>query len=385
MPRLRRVGLLAGEPSGDLLGASLMDALTRRHPGVRFEGVGGPAMTARGLDSLLPMETLSVMGLTEVLAHLPALLRARRRIGRHFLDHPPDCFLGIDSPDFNLGLERRLRRHGIPTAHYVSPSVWAWRPGRIKGIARSVDLMLTLFPFEADFYQEHGVPVQCVGHPAADDYPLQPDRAAARVRLGLPTQAQVVALLPGSRRGEVGRLGAAFAGAAALLASRHPRLRLVAPMATPATRALFGEALDQAGGAAAVRLLDGDSRLAMEAADVVLTASGTATLEAMLLKRPMVVAYAVSPATAWLVRRLRLLRVGRFALPNLLAGELVVPEYIQEAVTAQALAGAVSDWLDEPSRRDAVARRFEALHRELRRNAGESAALALERLAGAGP
>lgn len=372
---MKRIAVVAGELSGDQLGADLLRALKSRYPGARFEGVGGPAMCREGLLSLYPLETLSVMGLAEVVRHLPRLLRVRRELIRHYRANPPDLFVGIDSPDFNLGLERALREAGIPTAHYVSPSVWAWREGRIHGIARAVDHMLTLLPFEAAFYEAHGVPVTFVGHPAADRFPLEVDVAGYRAALGLAPDARVLAVLPGSRRGEVDRLGGPFMEAAARVQRALPGLLVLVPVAHPGLRNRVAAAVEAAGLEA--RLLDSDADTAMGAADAVLTASGTATLEAMLLKRPMVVGYRVAPLTAWLVRRLRLVRINRFALPNLLAGRDVVPEFIQEGMTAEAMAGALTHLLTDRDAAASVQACFTAQHERLRLGAGARAAEAL--------
>ncbi|HET8701824.1 MAG TPA: lipid-A-disaccharide synthase [Nitrococcus sp.] len=379
---MRYIAVVAGELSGDVLGAGLIQALRRRYPDLRIEGIGGPAMIAAGLRGLYPLEALSVMGLAEVVRHLPRLIALRRRLLRRFRDDPPELFLGIDSPDFNLGLERQLRALGIRTAHYVSPSVWAWRQGRIKRIAQSVDLMLTLLPFEARYYQAHSVPVVFVGHPTADRYVLDPDSGYFRRRLGLSTKDRVLALLPGSRWSEVSRIGSVFAAAAALLAHRQADLQLLAAVATPALRRLFQLQLEAAG-LSGCRLVEGDSEAVMGAADVVLTASGTATLEAMLLQRPMVVAYRVAPLTAAVVSALRLIKTRHFALPNLLAGEALVPEYIQGGATPQKLAQAVEELLADPAQAGYLRQRFRQLHRMLRCNADERAADALEQLVSA--
>lgn len=376
---MQRIAMVAGELSGDVLGAGLIQALKRRHTGLRVEGIGGPAMLTAGLRSLYPLEGLSVMGLVEVLRHLPRLIALRRRLVRHFSNNPPELFIGIDAPDFNLGLERQLRMLGVPTAHYVSPSVWAWRGGRIKRIAQSVDLMLTLLPFEARYYQAHGVPVVFVGHPAADRYALAPDSGRFRDQLGLPAEGSIVALLPGSRQAEVSRIGPVFAAAAAVLARDRSDLQLIAAMATMQLRRLFQRQLEAAG-LTGCRLVEGSSEAVMGAADVVLTASGTATLEAMLLQRPMVVAYRVAPFTAALLSALRLIKIRHFALPNLLAGETLVPEYIQRRATPQRLARAVEELLTDPARADYLRHRFRQLHCVLRCNADERAADALERL-----
>lgn len=372
-----RVAIVAGELSGDLLAAGLMQALKARRHDIRFEGIGGPAMLAEGFHSYYPLESLSVMGLVEVLGHLPELLRIRRGLLERFLADPPDVFIGIDSPDFNLGLERRLREAGVKTVHYVSPSVWAWRQGRVKGIRAAVDLMLTLFPFEKDFYDTQGMRAVHVGHPAADRLPLEVDSAGQRAALGLPPDAPVVAILPGSRRGEVARLGELFAQTAALVAAELPDVRFVAPMVSAELEAEFGAALAAAGVRERTTLLRGQSAAAMSAADSVLLASGTATLEAMLLKRPMVVAYRVAPSTYWIVRLLRLVKTRRFALPNLLAGEDVVPEFIQYDATPQSLAAALLAQLRDAPGRERLRQRFLAMHRQLRCDANERAAEAV--------
>lgn len=377
-------GLVAGEASGDLLGAGLIRALSAREPGARFVGVAGPAMEAAGCDAWYPAEQLSVLGLAEVLQELPRLYRFRRVLGRRFLAARPAVFVGIDSPDFNLGLERRLRRQGIATVHYVSPTVWAWRPGRVRTVARAADRVLCLFPFEPEIYARAGVDARFVGHPMADEIPRRADRGEARWELGLPPGSPVLAVLPGSRRGEARMLGPDFARAVALLARRHPGLRFVAPMATPGVRRLFERALSEHAPAVEVMLLDGGARRAMAAADVVLLASGTASLEAALIKRPMVVAYRVAPATRWLLETFRLLKVTRFALPNLIAGRDLVPEYLQDAVTPEALAAAVEGWLDDPAACTALTGDFEAMHRLLARGADAEAAQAVLELAGSG-
>ena len=371
------IAIVVGELSGDLLGAGLMTALRVRYPQLRFTGIGGPAMLAQGFQTLVPMERLAVMGLVEVLRHLPDLLALRRQLCRQFSADPPLAFVGIDAPDFNLGLERRLRARGIPTVHYVSPSVWAWRPRRVRKIGRAVDLMLTLFPFEAAFYQEHRVRVRAVGHPLADAIPLRSDPAAARQALGLPApdEAPVIALLPGSRLGEVSRLGPLLLDTAIWLYARRPDLRFVLPAATPHLHEVLAEMQADRAPGLPLTLVQGQSRAAMAAADVVALASGTATLEAMLLKRPMAVAYRVAPMTAWLARRL--VRVSHFALPNLLAGRELVPEFIQEAATVENLGPAVLRWLDEPLARDRLTAEFDALHDLLRRDANRQAADAI--------
>lgn len=368
------IGVVAGEVSGDRLGAGLMSALRRHFPTARFEGVGGDAMHAEGFHSLHAMDRLAVMGLIEPLKRLPELLRMRRQLREHFCRHRPALFVGIDAPDFNLGLELGLRRAGIRTAHYVSPSVWAWRQGRIHKIARAVDHMLVLLPFEAEFYQRHGVPVTWVGHPLADELPLAPDTAGARRQLGLPTAARVLALLPGSRRGEIELLGPLFLDTLARCRQQLPDLRCVLPAANAARRAQL-DALLAARPELEVQVLDGQSHLAMAAADAVLLASGTSALEAMLLKKPMVVAYRAGRITHAVVSRM--LRVTHVSLPNLLAGRELVPELLQDRAQVESLTPAVLGALTDDVARAGLIADFETLHRQLRRQASERAAEAL--------
>ncbi|MDN3521359.1 lipid-A-disaccharide synthase [Halomonas ramblicola] len=381
---MRRVYLVAGELSGDILGAGLMRTLKARHPGIEFRGIGGPRMLEEGIDGRFPLETLSVMGLVEVLKHLPRLVGVRRELKRDALAWQPDILIGIDAPDFNLGLERQLREAGLTTAHYVSPSVWAWRQGRVKGIARAVDAMLTFLPFEAAFYRRHHVPVAFVGHPLADELPLENDRAAARAALGLPAEGQVLALLPGSRANEIRFLGETFLAAAGRLCAARPGLSIVMPAATPARRAELEALL--AGHAALrdrVTLVDGRSREAMVASDCVLLASGTAALEAMLCHRPMLVAYRMAPATHWLAKRL--VKTEWIALPNLIARETLVPELIQDAASPAAIAGQLAALLDDDEGRAALEARFAGMHAGLQRDASRRAAEAIEALVAGEP
>jgi len=365
-----RIGIIAGEMSGDILGAGLIQALRASHPNALIEGIGGSQMLAAGFHSHYPLETLSVMGLVEVLKHYPRLKKCRDSLRDHFLQNPPDVFIGIDAPDFNLGLEYALKAAGIPTVHYVSPSVWAWRQYRLRKIARACDLMLTLFPFEAEYYQRHNIPVRFVGHPLADDTPLQTDKQAARSRLGLATDGVWVAMLPGSRRNEVQQLGLPFIETARWLLAQRSDLRFVVPLANANLGNIFRQQM--AGQDLPFFLINGQSRDAMAAADVVLMASGTATLEAMLLKRPMVVAYRVALLTYWLARFL--VHIPFFSLPNLLAGERLVPEFLQGQVTPENLGAAVLHWLDNPSEVDGLEVRFSELHQRLRLSASEQAA-----------
>jgi len=380
-----RIGIVANEPSGDLLGAAVIRELKLLVPGVRCIGVAGPHMLAAGCETLLPLERLSVMGLTEVLGHLRELLGLRRQLSDYFRQHRPDCFIGIDAPDFNLGLERRLRAAGIPTVHLVSPTVWAWRPGRVKGIRRAVDLLLCLFPFEESFLRRHGVAARYVGHPLADEIPLQVDRAAARAALGLPASGALVALLPGSRLGEMERLAGPFIETALACLAARPGLRFAVPLVSPRLRACFAAHLLRLAPELPVTLVDGRSREVIAAADCVLTASGTATLETLLLKRPMVVGYKVHPFTYHLLTQLRLVKVPYAAMANLLAGRELAPELLQDRCRADLLAPAVLGLLDDPERVAAITAEYARIHAGMRHNAARAAALAVLELIGHAP
>ena len=369
-----RIALVAGEASGDILGAGLMRALKAQHPAVEFIGVGGPLMQAEGLTSYFPMERLSVMGLVEVLGRLRELLARRKLLIKTLIEEQPDVFIGIDAPDFTLNIELKLRQAGIKTVHYVSPSVWAWRQKRVLKIREGCDLMLTLLPFEARFYEEKGVPVRFVGHTLADAIPLQADRAAARAELGLP-DGPLVALMPGSRGGEVGRLGALFFDAAERLQAQKPGIRFVLPCASPQRRAQIETLLE--GRSLPLTLLDGQSHLALAACDAVLIASGTATLEALLYKRPMVVAYRLAPLTFWILKRM--VKSPYISLPNLLAQRLLVPELLQDDATPEALAQTLLPLIDGGEEQT---RGFDDIHRTLRRDASNQAADAVLTLIG---
>lgn len=379
--RALRIAMVAGEPSGDQLGAALIEAIRARAPGARFEGIAGPLMRAAGCEAWYAADELAVMGLVEVLPHLPRLLAIRSGLVRRLKADPPDVYVGVDYKEFNLGVGRRLKAAGIRTVQYVSPQAWAWREGRVRGIAAACDAMLCLLPFEPAFYARHGVEARFVGHPLADQVPMDPGRDAARAHLGLAPDARVVALLPGSRGGEVSRLGPAFAGAAALLARADPRLVFLAPMAAPRLAQPFADAC-AAAGVPAVRMLEGQARQALLAADAALVASGTASLEALLCRCPMVVAYRLGAFTAFLLRALRLVRLPYFSLPNLLAGEVLVPEFFQEAVQPAALAAALSAQLDDPQRRGMLLARFAAIHASLRCGGADRAAAAVLEVAG---
>ena len=375
--RVLSVAVVAGEMSGDLLGARLMRAIRATDPEARFSGIGGPEMQSLGFDSFLPMERLSVMGLFEAAGRFIELLPERRRLARRLEAAAPDVFVGIDAPDFNLSLERRLRAAGIPTVHYVSPSMWAWRAYRAAKVRKAVDRILTLFPFEAEFCRRNGISACFVGHPLAEELGHE-DRSAARRRLGLSGDGPIVALLPGSRAREVRDIGGPLLETAAWLHRRRPDLRFAAPMANPA---LYAEFRRMAGsGGPPVALFDGESRAVMSAADVVVLASGTASLEAMLLRRPMAVAWR-GLAPTWFILRRWLGRNIRFiALPNLLAGRRIVPEFLQDDARPQRIGPAVLRLLERGLPAE-TAFEFDRIHRELR-SGRETAAAAVLALAG---
>lgn len=372
-----KIALVAGEASGDILGASLIDALARRHPGAEFVGVAGPSMIAAGCRAWWPSETLAVMGLAEVVRHLPRLLKLRRSLLRRLQEESVDLLIGIDAPDFNLGLEVRARRAGIPTVHYVSPSIWAWREGRVKLIERACDHVLCLLPFEPDLYERHGVAASFVGHPTADAIAFETPRQPAREALDLTAAESVVALLPGSRSGEVSRLGPAFIDAAIHLAELDPSRVFAVPLVAGSASRIFERMLAERSISADIRVYDGQSRTVMAAADAVICASGTAALEAALIKRPTVVAYAVAPLTAWTVRKLNLIRLEYYSLPNLLASKPIFPEFIQDQVNGARMAAALTQLM----RPDARAGWYDAcveLHQTLARDASERAADAVD-------
>jgi lipid-A-disaccharide synthase len=372
-----RVGLLAGEASGDTLGADLIHSLRKLAPDARFFGVAGPKMQAAGCEVWEPAESFAVMGLFDVLRDLPRLAKLLTRIKRMFLTARPDVFVGIDAPDTNLRVARTLHAAGIPTVQYVSPQVWAWRQGRARHIRETVDLVLCLLPFEKRFYDEHGIRAEFVGHPLADAIPEKVDREAARRTLELEPDAAVVALLPGSRRGEVARLAPDFAATVRWLAQRRPSLKFVAPMASAATRQIFSRVLKRDAPAIEVQLIDGQATTALSAADVVLVASGTASLEAALCKRPMVVVYRLGALSAWILTRFNLVRSKFFAQPNLLADRRVVGEYFQRQIIPESIGAELLMWLDDTERRSALEREFSRIHAELRRGAGPRAARAI--------
>ena len=372
---MTRIAIVAGETSGDMLGAGLVKALRKRFPDAEFEGIGGPLMQAEGFNSLFPMERLAVMGLVEVLGRLFELLSIRKQLIQRWRDNPPDVVIGIDAPDFNLTLEERLRAQGIRTVHYVSPSVWAWREKRVLKIARAVDLMLTLFPFEARFYEQHKVPVKFVGHHLADKIALETPRSPARLQLGLNPDQPVVCLMPGSRGSEVGRLGRLFLDTAALMLEKRPELQFVIPAANAERLMQIRQQLDEAPVRLPVHVIDGQSHACMAAADAILLASGTAALEAMLLKRPMVVSYKVAPLTFQILKRM--VRQPWVSLPNLLAGRELVPEVLQDDATPSRLSALMLSRLEHNNSMDQLHETFLFIHRQLQRHADEEAAKAI--------
>jgi len=382
-PARRGFALVAGEASGDNLGAGLVTALTERVPGSRFFGVAGPRMRAAGCEVWQNSDALAVMGLAEIVRHLPRLIGLRQELLRRLAAARPDVYIGIDAPEFNLGVAARLKAQGLRTVQYVSPQVWAWRQGRVRTIGAAVDLVLCLLPFETSFYAEHGVRAVFVGHPLADEIPMVSDAAEARRQLGLSAGGSVVAVLPGSRGSEVGRLGGPFAATIAWLARERPGLTFVGAMANPGARAAFEAALARHAPGVEVRLVDGRAQLAMAASDAVLLASGTATLECALVKRPMVVCYRVAPITSWLLRELGLVKTRFFSQPNLLADRALVPEFFQEQVRPAVLGPAMLGELERPDRADLTAA-FCEMHERLRRNASARAAEAILGLLAAG-
>ncbi len=372
-----RIGIIAAEPSGDLLAAGLMRALKSEMPSVQFEGVAGPLMVQEGIDVWEPMDSISVMGLFEVLPHLARLLRLRSRIAARWRDTPPAVFIGVDAPDFNLSIESDLRASGVPTVHYVCPTVWAWRTGRVKKIRRAVDLLLTIFPFEEAFLARHQVAAHYVGHPLAGEMPMHPDQAAARRQLGLTDDSPVLAVLPGSRGGEVDRLTRPFLQTAGALQQEMPALQIVVPLVNEKTRVMFDRYKAEFAPSLDVQVVVGEARKVMAAADVILTASGTATLEGLLSKRPMVVGHKVQAATYWLARLLNLVKVPHIAMANLLADDRLAPEFIQHECEPRYLLPPLRRFFAEQLLREQIAARYTEIHRSMRSDTNREAAAAV--------
>lgn len=372
------IGVVAGELSGDILGAGLIKALKTHYPNARFVGIAGPKMQAEGCESLFDMEELSVMGLVEVLGRLPRLLKIRKQLVQHFIDNPPDVYVGIDAPDFNLRVEKPLKAAGIKTVQYVSPSVWAWRQKRIFNIAEATSLVLSLLPFEKAFYDKHDVPCTFVGHTLADDIPLETDTNAARTKLNLSAEDTVLALLPGSRGSEVGLLSETYLQTAQKLQERIPELKVIVPLVNDKRKAQFTEIKEKVAPNLKVQLLDGQSSEAMTAANAVLLASGTATLEAMLYKKPMVVGYKFKPVSYWIFKTFFTFNIKYFSLPNLLADAPLVPEFLQDECNSDALADALFPMLKGDSQ--ALIDKFYDIHNNIRLDASKQAALAVKEL-----
>jgi len=368
------LGVIAGEASGDLLGAHFIAALKQSHPDLQAVGIAGPRMIEAGVKAIYPSEKLAVNGYVEVLSHLPELLWIRSRITRYFLRERPRVFVGIDAPDFNFTVEARLKQAGIPTVHFVSPSIWAWRPERIHRIKQAVSRMLVVFPFEEQIYRDAGIPVSFVGHPLADVIPLEPEPDAARATIGLLQTGPVVALLPGSRLSEVARHARLMLEAAVRIQRHHPAAQFVAPAASEAASRMIRQAQRELD--VPLRILAGQSHTALAACDVALVASGTATLEAALFKKPMVITYRMPALTAHLMRKKAL--QPWIGLPNILARDFVVPERVQEAATPDNLANDALAWLDDAPRRAAVSETFRTLHLSLRQNASACIAEAVQ-------
>lgn len=368
--------LVAGEASGDQLGAALINAIRIQSPGIHFKGIGGPLMEAAGMECWWATDQLSVMGLFEVAQHVPRLLALRKQLVQRIIEQRPAVFIGIDAPDFNLGVEKRLKARAIPVIHYVSPTVWAWRPGRVKTIARATELVLCLFPFEPAYYLHQPVKADYCGHPLADQIPLHVETMPSREALGVDTGKRCVALLPGSRLGEVEKLFGPMIDAAARLGKRYSDLCFIVPAATE----LIGDFIDselRRHPELGCRVFTGRGKEVISAADVVICASGTATLEVMLINRPMVVCYRLAPMTYRMVKWFKLVKSRFFALPNILASEKLVPELLQQEVEGERIADEVSKWLDQPESCTELKRRFNLLHQQLRTNAATTAATAV--------
>ncbi|MBQ4832996.1 lipid-A-disaccharide synthase [Pseudoalteromonas sp. MMG010] len=373
-----RIGIVAGELSGDILGEGLIKALKQHYPEAIFEGIAGPKMQAQGCKTLYDMDELSVMGLVEVLGRLPRLLKIRKQLVQHFIDNPPDVFIGIDAPDFNLRVEKPLKDAGIKTIQYVSPSVWAWREKRIHTISAATNLVLALLPFEKEFYDKHQVPCTFVGHTLADDIALELDDSKARAALGLNTQDKVLALLPGSRGSEVGLLSDTYIRTAQQLQIQNPALKVIVPLVNEKRRAQFEAILATSAPSLNVILLDGQSKEAMQAADAILLASGTATLEGMLYKKPMVVGYKIKAMSYWIFKTFFTFNIKYFSLPNLLADEPLIPEFLQHECNVDNLTAALTPMLNTDNAQ--LKAKFLAMHKNIRLNASEQAAAAVAEL-----
>jgi lipid-A-disaccharide synthase len=376
-----QIAIVAGEASGDLLGSRLIKALQQYHPDILFEGIAGVEMITAGCNTLYPIERLSIMGFSEVLPRLHELLSMRKALVQRWQQNPPDLFIGIDAPDFNLKLEALLHKKGIKTVHYVSPSIWAWRENRVKKIKGNIDHMLTLFPFEVDFYQQHHIPATFVGHPLADEIPLISDQQAARNVLALKDAAHTLAILPGSRTGEIKRIAPHFLYALKQLHQNHPEWQFIVPLITPKIRQQFEILQQHIAPQLPIRLFDANSRTVMTASDQILMASGTAVLEGMLINKPMIAAYRVAAPTAFIIRLFKMIKSDYYTLPNNLCSEALVPELIQEKVTPANIVQAVEkQYKQSPQQQQYCQQRFQEIHLQLKKNASEQAATVLLRL-----
>jgi lipid-A-disaccharide synthase len=376
------IALVAGEASGDQLGAALIRAIRASKADIRFAGIGGPLMQAEGMDCWWDTGELSLMGLVEVVSHLPRLIKLRRQLINRMVELKPDVFIGIDAPDFNLGVEKRLKARSIPVIHYVSPTVWAWRPGRVKSIAKATERVMCLFPFEPACYQQQDVATDYTGHPLADEIPLQVSKSSARNALDIKTEGTCIALLPGSRMSEVEKLSAPMLDAAVILSKRYPGISFMMPAATESISQHFrSELLNYPD--VNCRVFSTRGKDVMAAADLVICASGTATLEVMLINRPMVVCYKLAPTTYQMMKWFRLRKTRFFSLPNILSSDALVPELLQHEVTGQRIADEASKWLDQPERRENLKSHFDLLHKQLRIDAAATAAsVVLQHIAG---
>lgn len=370
-----RIGIVAGEASGDLLGSHLIQALKQKRPDIEFVGIAGPKMISAGAKSLFPMERLSVRGYVEVLKHLYGLLKLRKQLLQHYLNDPPSLFIGIDAPDFNFWLEKKLKQKGIKTIHYVSPSIWAWRPGRIHEIKKSVSHILALFPFESSIYQAANIPVAYVGHPLADMLPIEPDVNSARNALKLNSSALIIAMLPGSRQSEVKQHASLFVQTAKRIYESHPHAQFLVPLITRETRKIFELAIFEEPQSLPIQILFGHAHDAMEAADIVIVASGTATLEAALLKKPMVITYRMSKLSWQILKRMRL--QPYVGLPNILAEKFVVPELLQDDCTPDRLAEVTLKLVSDTTYLEEIKNEFTKIHYCLQQNTAEKAAMAV--------
>lgn len=373
-----RIAIVAGEVSGDILGSRLITSLKKYYPDASFEGIAGDEMQRAGCVSLFAMNRLSIMGYIEVLPRLFELLKMRKSLIQRWIKNPPDLFIGIDAPDFNLKLEQKLYQASITTVHYVSPSVWAWKEGRVKKMKGAMDLMLTLFPFEVEFYKKHHIPAEFVGHPLADEIPLNIDKEKSRKELTLPEKPMILAVLPGSRIGEINRIAPDFLQALIVLYKKHPDWVFVTPMVNTNIEKIFTDLKNKIAPEVPIKIIKGESRTIMSASDQILMASGTAVLEGMLVGRPMVAAYRVAPLTAFIIRFFKLIKSKYFTLPNNLADEYLVPELIQEDITVENIVKEVEgQYYQNEEQRNYMLNRFNEIHRQLKQNASDRAAKVL--------